>query len=113
VSDRLTDEELADIVRGLRYKDGAEKFPEDWGLGGVTDASAVTVIERLVAEVRRLRALVKRAHADLIAKDPEEAAPVDYEQGLCLFCGEAVGRNQGKPHAPDCVWLAVEREARR
>lgn len=119
---RLTEEALAAIERRL----------DDEPIVAYTCASCGVVqrpptlagrdhvafeIPRLVAEVRRLLALVKSAH-DAILENGSDSAPeedpVDYEQGLCLFCGAAVSKGQVRrePHATDCPWPAMVREVK-
>jgi hypothetical protein len=75
------------------------------GLPPESTSQLPTVI-RLVEEVRRLRALVKRIH------DQARRVPAsDHERGWkwCPFCGDAVGAPQGG-HAEGCPWPEIERE---
>jgi len=66
-------------------------------------------LRTLVAEVRRLRALVRRTVSGIVAtnggcRDDDEYR--DYGRGLCLLCG-ATG------HETDCPWPELEAEAKR
>jgi len=110
---RLDEEELTRL--GVVATGGTIEITEHGKLTGQVRYQPVTVtafdLARLVGEVRRLRALVRRVVVD-------DTAPLDLGRihpaptGFCLWCGAAVERSPApEPHGTGCPWPELEREA--
>ncbi len=64
------------------------------------------LIERLVAELRRLRILV----VELVDPDPHLGARCPRHEGRCWWC--AAPFEGERPHKAGCPWALLEQEAR-
>ena len=112
-SDRIREAEYNRIVAQVKThlerftaKDLAG-FQEYYGPDcGFPPEQVIFDVARLVAEVRRLRSLVKRA----ATTEPGDIVAPTWQDG-CWWCGANLERASGpEPHETNCPWLELERE---